>query len=152
MAARSGGEGRVFLAGRPLVRNITVSDGSTLALTDVVTGREGHPGWPTPLGPFPVNALGTWHTGETVELYYEVSGLATGDRYRTTLEIIPLDPGNHDKVSVGADNQATGAVTRVRRSLGLGKLKGGVYRLVVTVETNDHRVTREQQILVLQPE
>ncbi len=83
-----------------LVRNITVSDGRALALSDVVTGREGHPGWPTPLGAFPVNALGTWHTGETVELYYEVSGLAAGDRYRTTFAIVPLDPGNRDKVTV----------------------------------------------------
>lgn len=135
-----------------LVRNLTVNDGSSLALSDVVTGRQGHPAWPTPLGPFPVNALGTWHTGETVELYYEVSGLTTGDRYHTTLEMIPLDPGNHDKVSVGADDQATGPVTRVRKSLGLGKLKGGAYRLVVTVETGSERVSREQQILVLKPE
>ncbi len=134
-----------------LVRNITVSDGSALALTDVVTGREGHPGWPTPLGRFPVNALGAWHSGETVELYYEVSGLETGDRYHTTLEIIPLDPGNHDKVSVGTDDQATGPVTRVRKSLGLGKLKAGIYMLVVTVASGDQQTSREQQLLVLKP-
>ncbi len=146
---------RVGAAGGPggadaLARNLVVNRGDALALSDIVTGREGHPGWPTPDGPFPVNALGTWRVGETVELYYEVSGLDPGEDYHTTLEVVPLsNPGRERPVTVGTSDRATGSVTRVRKAIGLARLRGGVYRLIVTIEARGTTVRREQEILVL---
>lgn len=147
---------RIGAAGGPdgayaLTRNLVVSRGDALSLSDIVTGREGHPGWPTPDGPFPVNALGTWRTGETIEVYYEVGGLDAGEEYHTTLEVVPLtNPGRERPVTVGTADRATGPVTRVRKAIGLGRLRGGVYRLTVTLEARGSTVRREQEILIVQ--
>lgn len=154
------GEGRWELsmtvgqgAGAPgaygLSRNLVIEPGLALALSDIVPGREGSPAWNTPTGPFPLHPLGTWRTRETVELYYEVYGLQAGDDYRTTIAIIPLNPRSRERVSISANDRATGALTPVRKAIDLNRLSDGVHRIVVTVEHNGVRAVKEQEILVL---
>lgn len=132
-----------------LSRNLVVDPGTTLSLSDVVTGREGSPPWTTPVGAFPLHPLGTWRTNETVELYYEVSGLAAGQQYATTLQVVPLNPRLTERIALTTTDRATGERTSVRKSLDLNRLRDGVYRVIVTVERDGMRATREQEILVV---
>lgn len=132
-----------------LSRNIVIDPGTTLALSDVVTGRDHSPPWATPAGPFPLHPLGTWRTRETVELYYEVYGLSDGDEYATTLEVVPLSPRSPERISLSTTDRATGPRSAVMRSLALNRLRDGIYRVIVTVEHDGTRVRREQEILVV---
>ncbi|MEO5826110.1 MAG: hypothetical protein ABIR59_09510 [Gemmatimonadales bacterium] len=131
-------------------RGLVLDRGGVLSLSDVVTGLAGSPERWTPDGtPFPLNALGTWREGSTVELYFEVRGLGAGDRYTTTVEVFPADRRQKEQIRVRFPEVATGALTPVRRSLALGSLKRGDYRLVVTIESGGRRAVREQRILVV---
>lgn len=136
-----------------LRRKQRLDGGAGLALGDVVTGMEGaRPLWPGDGEGFPVNVLGAWPEGGRVELFYEVRGLAAGTAYRTTLEARPdLDvPGAvPTSVRVQTSDRARGAVTPVRKTLGLATLKPGRYRLIVTVESGGVSVTRERPLLVV---
>lgn len=132
-----------------LRRNLVVGGNPPLTLSDIVTGRDQQPAWRAPDGPFPVNTLGTWPTGSTVEVWYEVRGLDAGETYRTTVEIIPGERRLGDPVRVASDDAATGQISVVRKSIGLGRLRPGTYRLVVTVEHEGTRAVREQEILIV---
>lgn len=133
-----------------LRRNLVVGGAATLALSDVVTGREGQPAWRAPDGAFPVNTLGTWVEGGTVELWYEVRGLSEGDSYRTTIEVIPSERRLGDPLRIATEDRAAGAVTTVRKSMGLDRLRPGLYKLMVTVEHEGVRAVREQDVLIVE--
>jgi hypothetical protein len=132
-----------------LARNLVIDAGTGLALSDIVPGRAGSPAWTTPDGPFPLHALGTWKTRETVELYYEVYGLQDGDEYRTSIEVAPLNPRSRERVTISANDRATGPRTAVHKALDLNRLTDGVYRIIVTIEREGVRVVREQEIMVV---
>jgi hypothetical protein len=133
-----------------LRRNLVIGSATPLALGDIVTGREGQPAWRAPDGPFPVNTLGTWPEGGTVELWYEVRGVEDGDTYRTTIEVIPTERRLGDPIQIATDDRASGAITRVRKTIGLDRLRPGVYRLVVTVEHGGASAVREQEIFIVE--
>jgi hypothetical protein len=133
-----------------LRRNLVVAASTGLTLSDVVTGREGQPSWRAPDGPFPVNTMGTWTQGSTVELWYEVRGLRDGDGYRTTIEVVPSERRLGQPIRVSTDDAATGSTTQVRKAIGLDRLRPGVYRLVVAVEADGARAVREQDILIVE--
>jgi hypothetical protein len=133
-----------------LRRGLVVGGATTLTLSDVVTGREGQPNWRAPDGPFPVNTLGAWVAGGTVELWYEIRGLLAGQDYRTTIEVIPTEQRLGEPIRVATTDGAPSATTQVRKSIGLERLRAGTYRLVVTVEQGDHRATREQDVLIVE--
>lgn len=139
------------LAGAYSMRQGLMLDrGGALTLSDIVTGLAGSPARWTPGGtPFPLNPLGTWREGATVELYFEVRGLAAGDGYTTTLAVFPADRRQKEQIRVRFPDVATGALTPVRRSLALGSLKRAQYRLVVTIESGGRTAVREQPILVV---
>ncbi len=134
--------------GYALRRRLEIGDDTSLLLGDVVTGRNDQPGWTAPDGSFPVNALGTWPSNGTVDLWYQVGGLAAGEEYRTTLEVIPADDLSRGKVQVAATDRATGPVTTVRKAIGLENLTPGTFYLRVTIEAGGRAVTREQVIVV----
>jgi hypothetical protein len=78
-----------------------------------------------------------------------VRGLSAGDGYTTTLEVFPADRRQKEQIRVRFPDVATGALTPVRRSLALGSLNRGEYRLVVTIESGGRSAVREQGILVV---
>jgi hypothetical protein len=133
-----------------LRRGLVIDRGSTLALSDVVTGRDDVAPWSAPDGPFPVNALGTWPVGGEVGLWFEVRGLAAGDGYRTTMTVEPTGGRRGRNVTITTDDRASGPVTRVRKALGLQRLEPGAYDLTVTVEAGGQQATRVQRILVVE--
>lgn len=134
--------------GYSLRRNLDIGRDNRLLVSDVVTGRGDQPTWDAPDGPFPVNPLGYWPRGGVVELWYQVGGLASGDDYRTILEVMPADQEASGTIRVAASDRATGSVTTVRKSLGLENLAPGRYHLRVTIEAGDRTTTREQDIVV----
>lgn len=135
-----------------LHRRVVVDGGAGLALTDIVTGREGQPGWRAPDGSFPVNTLGAWPERGTVELWYEVRGVPEGEEYHTTVQVLPGEERLRRDISVRVTDRSPGGTVRVRRTLGLENLDSGRYRLVVTIEHGGTTVSREQEILVVKGE
>jgi hypothetical protein len=137
-----------------LAPHIKVDAGTTLSLSDLVTGSVNGLDWPAPDGSsFPLNVLGAWENGGTAEVYYQVNGLNANDAYHAVVEVRPLEPTakeSKDVVHVESTDRATGPVTTVRKSLGLAQLKPGIYRLIVSVDAGARHAEREQHVLVLQ--
>ena len=133
---------------------MTVGAPGSLALSDLVAGRAGaglvwaHGGDPVPLNP-----LDTYSQSGAMELYYDLTGLVPGRAYRTTIELgntMAITSG--DAVRVSFEDKATAPVQHVRRSLELRTLKGGQYRLVLTVEdvAGGTKVSRERTVNVVE--
>ncbi|MES2303928.1 MAG: hypothetical protein V4558_00375 [Gemmatimonadota bacterium] len=136
--------------GMVLARGVRVDAGGTLSLGDVLVGREGsRPGYALGGQPFPLNPGNAWATEASVELGFEVRGLAAGADYRTVLEVTPLDPAKKHSVRIETGDRASGAVTTVRKSLALQRLDPGNYRLTVTVTADGKSAQRERGITVI---
>ncbi len=121
-------------------------DGRSTALSDLVVGRAGSGiVWLPPGDTIPLNPLGQYPQGASVELYYEVHGLTPGREYRTEITMEPaggpslfgrirgLFGGRRAPISLAFDAPAAGAVTRVRRTVDLGDLGRGAYLLTIRV-------------------
>ena len=133
-------------------------DGRAPAVSDLVLGRRGAGLAWTPAGDTVLlNPLGTWPEGGTVELYYEVHGLAAGTAYRTAVTIEKagggsvfrrLFGGKRPPVSLEFDAVADDAATRVHRAVELGDLARGAYVLTVRVTDPASGATHVRRRLV----
>jgi|CXWL01.1.fsa_nt_gi tetratricopeptide (TPR) repeat protein len=134
-----------------LQRGLVIPERS-LAISDILTGIAGSPTrWPGDGAGFPLNTLGAWVRGGTVELYYQVHGLDAGTSYRTTMEIRPASGRTDRVVRLVSTERATGPLTAVRRSLALDKLPAGRHWVTVTVEEGGRTVTVRRAIVVIDP-
>ena len=125
---------------------------ATLAISDILTGVANSPTrWPGDGVGFPLNTLGVWPKGGTVELYYQVHGLPDGTPYRTTLEVRPMSGRTDRMVRLVSTERATGPLTPIRRSLALDKLPAGRHWLTVTVEEGGRTVSVRRAIVVIEP-
>ncbi|HEX3927734.1 MAG TPA: hypothetical protein VHW65_07035 [Gemmatimonadales bacterium] len=128
-------------------------DGSTLALSDPIVGREGgglvwhHDGTAIPLNP--TNA---WRTTESVIVNYSIDGMIAGHAYETQFELWPLKgkpkaPG----FTVGFTSAATQTTTAVQREFSPRNLTPGEYRLVVRVRDSvtGAEVSRDRLLAIL---
>jgi hypothetical protein len=80
--------------------------------------------------------------------------MVPGRRYRTTIELSnPFGVAEGDQVRISFEDKAGAPIQRVRRSLDLKTLKGGQYRLVLTLEDVDggRKVSRERTVNVAEP-
>ncbi|MES2303926.1 MAG: hypothetical protein V4558_00365 [Gemmatimonadota bacterium] len=135
-----------------LSRARPIAIGASLALSDVVTGTgNGRILWPTAQGAFPLNPLSAWTPKASLEIYYEIYGLADGTSYRATLELRPADGQKTKSVIIGTTGQSAGLTTHVRRTVGLTQLKPGGYRLIVTVTHGAESATSERPIQIVKP-
>jgi hypothetical protein len=129
-------------------------DGRSTALSDLVLGRAGSGiVWLPPGDTIPLNPLGQYPQGTSVELYYEVHGLTPGREYRTEITMEPaggpsffgrirgLFGGRRAPISLAFDAPAAGPVTRVRRTVDLGDLGRGAYLLTIRVIDPDGGTT-----------
>ena len=129
-------------------------DGRRTELSDLVLGRMGSGiVWLPPGDTIPLNPLGQYPQGASVELYYEVHGLAAGREYRTEITMEPaggpslfgrirgLFGGRRAPISLAFDAPAAGPVTRVRRTVELGDLGRGAYLLTIRVIDPDGGTT-----------
>ncbi|MES2124841.1 MAG: hypothetical protein V4503_09175 [Gemmatimonadota bacterium] len=134
------------------IRNRIVTDGSTLAISDIVTGvPKGQPLWQSGSGEFPLNALGTWPRGTPIELYYQVYGVPAGTEWRNTIEVRRVGDDRGKGVTVATNERSTGQASTVRRRVGLEQLGTGVYRLIVRVKSGDRTVISERPFVIVDP-
>ena len=131
---------------------MTLGDPSSLAISDLISGREGGGlVWAHGGDPIPLNPLDVYAPSSTMELYYDVSGMVPGRRYRTSIELSnPFGMTAGDQVRVSFEDRASAPTRRVRRSLDLKTLKGGQYRLVLTLQDVEggRKVSRERTVNV----
>jgi hypothetical protein len=123
-----------------------------LGLSDIVTGDErGGVVWASGAEPVSINALDAYPAGATAPIYYEVRGLETGRRYRTTVTVQRGAAGGGRTVQLLFEEEATGPAARMRRDVSLAQLEPGRYRLTVTVEdtVTQRSVSRERLITLL---
>ncbi len=133
-----------------LVRGLHIAAGEPLAMSDVITGLKGsRPLWPGDGEGFPLGVLGAWPAGSTLELYYEVLGMAAGEEYTMELEVRATATGSRDAVTSRASQRATGPITRVRQSLDLARLGPGRYRITVRIGRGGETVVRERPLLIV---
>ena len=132
--------------------DMTLGDPSSLAISDLISGREGGGlVWSHGGDPIPLNPLDVYAPSSTMELYYDVSGMVPGRRYRTSIELSnPFGMAAGDQVRVSFEDKAAAPTQRVRRSLDLKTLKGGQYRLVLTLGDVEggRKVSRERTVNV----
>lgn len=59
------------------------------------------------------------------------------------------DPELGRPIRLSTEDMAAGTVTRVRKSIGLGQLRPGDYRLVITIEHDGASAVREQSLSIV---
>ncbi len=141
--------------------------GRRFAASDLVLGRTGGGlSWPTGCDTVLLNPLGRFPQGSTVELYYEVYGLARGTTYHTVVRLDPIGGrsifgairslfgGRRPPLLLEFDVPADGPVTRVHRSVELRDVAKGDYVLsvVVTDPTDGRALTRARRFQVVPPQ
>jgi hypothetical protein len=133
-----------------LASHLDIDTGANFSLSDVVIGSSAGVSWPAPDGaPFPLNVLGAWTPAGPAEVYYELRGLPANQEYHAVIEVREVEAKATNIVRVESVDRATGPVTRVRKTLGLQQLRPGLYRVIMTFDAGGRRVTREQQLLVV---
>ncbi len=134
-------------------REVTLATGSTLGLSDLVFGREGSGlVWHSPSGDVSLNPLDAYPRSGSVEVYYELSGTTPGRAYRTQVELHGVSGDAKGDVRLEFTERAHDRVLRLRRSVALDPLKGGQYRMTVTVteDGTGQSVTRSRLLNVEQ--
>jgi hypothetical protein len=122
-------------------------DGGAVTLSDLILGRQDDAvRW----NGIPMNPLGTWKRGSILEVHTELRGVSAAE-VQTTFEVRQIDrTTGRPAVRVATATAITGMITTIDRSLALGRLAPGVYRLTMTVEAPDGlRLTRERVFEVI---
>ncbi len=140
---------------------VTVDDlaEAPLWLSDLVLGRLGSGvAWLRDGELIHINPLNTYRQGSSIEVYYEVVGLAEGTPFETIISLTPVRAYNpvveeslDPLVSFGYDEVARSRFTPLRRTLSLGDFPPGRYRLAVTARKDSLEVERVASIRVLAP-
>jgi GWxTD domain-containing protein len=118
-----------------------------LGLSDLVLGRESIGlSWTAADGePVALNPLGGFPRTEPMALYYEIYGLANDLAstevvlWRARDGVAAPPPGQRGTLRVRFEERGAGAVTYTRRTVDLGELEPGAYRLRLTVRDGDGR-------------
>jgi hypothetical protein len=122
-------------------------DGGAVTLSDLIVGREDDAvRW----NGIPMNPLGTWKRGSIIEVHTELRGVEATE-VQTTFEVRQIDRATgRPAVRVATAAPITGPITSIDRSISLGRLAKGVYRLTLTVEAPDGlRLIRERVFEVI---
>ncbi|MES2124828.1 MAG: hypothetical protein V4503_09105 [Gemmatimonadota bacterium] len=124
-----------------------------LDISSVVLGREGTGvRWNSGATVVALNPLNAYQTGATAELYYQLSGLVPGTEYDTRLEFFStLEDSKPPKLSLGFKTTATQPRAEIGRSVALGKLPPGSYRLRVTVRGGGTAASESATLVVRKP-
>jgi hypothetical protein len=123
-------------------------DGGESTLSDLIVGRENDAvRW----NGIPMNPLGTWKRGSVIEVHTELRGV-TAAEVTATFEVRQLDKATgRPAVRVATTTAITGPITTIERSISLGRLAKGVYRLTLTIESADGlRLTRDRVFEVIE--
>ena len=86
-----------------------------------------------------------------MELYFEVRGVSAGASYQTSIQVHEGKADGKSLINVTTTDRSDGALTTVRKSVGLELLKPGGYVVVVTITANGQSVERRSTFTVLKP-
>ena len=131
-----------------------------LALSDLSIGLRTVPIlWRSPTADTAwANPRGRYRAEEELQLYFEISGLAAGTRYRTQIAIDRAERGVLEACSargtaltLSFDGEHSGGVLREQRAVALDRLRPDDYVLAVTITTeNGERASRCRRFTVVQ--
>jgi hypothetical protein len=118
--------------------------GPRLSMSDLVLGREGSgTRWNSGATVVPLNPLNAWSVSAGAEVYFQLSGLVTGESYVTKYEFfLSTDgPKRGPRLTISGSQVATQSRLEVTRTLGLQNLPPGRYRVHVTTTGGGRSVT-----------
>ncbi len=128
---------------------IPVGSGSGVGISSVVLGaRDQTVKWNSGRSEVALNPLNTFRRGSTAEMYYQITGLADGEEYRTRLEFVNPDDGKVALALRFDDRARGGGLQEVQRDVGLNELRSGRYQLKVTVERGGESTTETAWLVV----
>jgi hypothetical protein len=136
-----------------LIAPVHIDGHASLMLSDLALGESNGLAWTAPDGaPFPIAVLGAWRQGGSAELYYEVRGVPAGAEYQSVISVTSDEStAKIPAIRLSSTELGGGAVSTVRKSLGLAQLKPGSYHLTVTVTRAGSMATRSRELLVVKP-
>ncbi|MGB7211210.1 MAG: hypothetical protein WBC97_01160 [Gemmatimonadales bacterium] len=149
------------------IDTIGVPGPGAFGVSDIVLGaRSAHLYWPDAATGDTVffNPVGAIRPDVSLEVYYQVFGLASGERFQTQFRV--LKPGGGGflhglfhlfgggaPVSVGFEAVASGPVAEVHRSISIDRLTPGAYEFELAITRADGTVLRRRApFRVLAPE
>ncbi|MGH7590528.1 MAG: hypothetical protein ACREL2_03740, partial [Gemmatimonadales bacterium] len=140
------------------IDTIGVQGPGTFGVSDIVLGaRSAHLYWPDAATGDTVffNPVGALRPDVPLEVYYQVFGLASGERFQTQFRV--LKPGGGGifhgffhlfgggaPVSVGFEGVASGPVAEVHRSISIDRLTPGAYEFELAITRADGTVLRRR--------
>ncbi|MDZ4257442.1 MAG: GWxTD domain-containing protein [Gemmatimonadales bacterium] len=113
--------------------------GGRLGISSLVLGREGSGiAWRSGTTTVPLNPVNSYARGSDATLYYQLTGLKTGERYQTRVEFIEAArTDDRPALSLTFADEAPGTRMEVLREVGLKNLDPGRFRVRVTVSGGD---------------
>lgn len=125
--------------------------GERLAISSLVLGsKSSGTGWNSGTQVVPLHPLNAFARATPAELYYQLSGLSPGGEYRTRVELFPVDRDSSDAaLTLSFADEASTRFAEVGRSIGLGNLDPGRYRIRVTVSGGGGNVAEEAFLTVV---
>ena len=156
-------EGAGIVTDRDTVR-VASPLGPALGLSDLAMGtRAIRLPWRTPKGDTAwANPLHSFHTAEPMQLYFEVTGLPPGTRYRYDLTVAKpgsgsmthaigkLFGGGGTEMKLSFNQVSNGGADMVNREFSLEKLKPGRYVLEIAVTTaSGEKAVRSREFVVV---
>lgn len=129
-------------------------NGSRLSISSLVLGREGSgAAWNSGSRVVPLHPLNAFTRESEAELYYQLNGLTSGQEYRTRVELFPTGQGAAAAaLALSFTDEASGRFAEIQRTIGLGNLQPGRYRLRVTVSGAGGSVSEEGYLTVVRGE
>ncbi|MDX2120830.1 MAG: hypothetical protein SF070_07140 [Gemmatimonadota bacterium] len=133
---------------------VAPADANRLEMSDLILGTDSsrllwrHGSFSIPVDPF-----SRFRRREPLSVYYQAVGLEPGTAYTTALEVLrSTEPAAKPLVSLRVEGVSEGAVLHVQRSLGLQRLRPGVYTLRVTLTraTDTESVRREVRLKLVE--
>lgn len=131
--------------------HVAAAAGQQLDLSDLALGvRSVRLPWQTPRGDSVwINPLRQFNSGEPMQLYFEVAGIAAGARYQAALTIYRAGE-QRPQLRLAFSATAAAKPDAVQRQVDIGRLKPGSYQLQVTVSTvSGQQATRRREFTVV---
>lgn len=135
------------------IASVTVpaDGGGALSISSLVLGSQGSgAGWNSGSRVVPLHPLNAFTKATPAELYYQLNGLDPSIEYRTRVELFPAD-GDESQAALALtfnDEPAT-RFAEVSRTIGLGNLDPGRYRIRVTVSGGGASASEESYLTIV---
>ena len=128
---------------------LEIGEGPGLAMSDLLAGHVTLPEAANPLGSLGLNFLEEWPQGVSALLRYQVLGVAAGQDYVVTTEVIPTPDWPKAAITMVDTVTSGGPVESRLTVVRLEGLAPGPHWFAVTVTAGEEQVTRYREFLVV---